>query len=67
MYLGGYFNTQEPISSSRRQEIGFSQFYKCLVNKRAKREASFINDRGFRHIKNREDLSGSTFTFWMIK
>ena len=45
-------------------------FYRRLVRMRARREmmlgGEFINDRGFRHIKNRDDFSGVTYAFWLI-
>lgn len=48
-----------------------SRFYRCLVRKRARRQimlgGGFINDRGFRHIKNLNDFSGVTYAFWLIR
>lgn len=48
-----------------------SEFYRQLVRLRAKREimleGEFINDRGFRHIKNKDDFSGFTYAFWLIR
>ena len=44
-----------------------SRFYKRLVRRRARREGCFINGRGFRHIKNLNDLSGVTYAFWLIR
>lgn len=37
-----------------------------LIRKRAKQVRSFINDKGFRHINNRDDKTGVTYAFWMI-
>ena len=42
------------------------EFYKKLVCMRAKREGGLINDRGFRHIKNKRDISGFSYAFWLI-
>ena len=42
-------------------------FYKRLVSMRAKREGTFINDRGRRHVKNRHDKVGVTYAFWLEK
>ena len=60
-------NTHVFNSSAQKQETCQSPFYKELVKMRAKREDAFINDRGFRHIKSREDQSGFTYAFWLIK
>ena len=47
------------------------KFYRALIRRRAKRQmwsgGGFINDRGFRHIKNHDDLSGVTYAFWLIR
>lgn len=52
-------------------DVTQSRFYRALVTKRARRAnwygGSFINDRGFRHIKNHDDLSGVTYAFWLIR
>ena len=42
-------------------------FYYRLINRRAKRCNGFINDRGYRHIKNRNDQTGYSYAFWYIK
>ena len=44
-----------------------SEFYKKLVSLRAERHGGFINDGGFRHIKNESDMSGFSYAFWLIK
>jgi len=43
------------------------KFYKRLISHRAKYNGGFINDRGYRHIKNRDDNIGSTYAFWLIR
>ena len=45
-----------------------SPFYLALVRLRVRHAywTSFINDRGFRHIKNEDDFSGVTYAFWLI-
>ena len=44
------------------------EFYWLLVCKRAGRlPRSFINDRGFRHINNKQDKIGWTYAFWLLK
>ena len=48
-------------------EVYQSNFYNELVTLRANRHDGFINDRGFRHIKNEDDLSGFTYAFWLIR
>ena len=52
-------------------DVRQSRFYKALVARRAKRTicsgGGFINDRGFQHIKNHDDLSGVTYAFWLIR
>ena len=67
MYLGLYFENMPPISPARRQAVSPEAFYSHLVAMRARRTYTFIIDRGFRHIPNREDMSGSTHAFWLIR
>ena len=55
------------VDALPKHEITQSNFYNELVNLRANRHGGFINDRGFRHIKNYDDLSGFTYAFWLIR
>lgn len=67
MYLGNCFKDTPPISPARRQAVSPEAFYSRLVAMRARRTDTFIIDRGFRHIPNEEDLTGSTHAFWLIR
>ena len=59
------------IAAMQEYDVRQSRFYRALVARRAKRAiwygGGFINDRGFRHIKNHDDLSGVTYAFWLIR
>lgn len=46
--------------------IDANYYYRYLTIMRARRTRSFINDRGFRHIKNNNDKTGVTYAFWLI-
>lgn len=52
-------------------QLRTDKFYRALIRRRVKRQmwfgGGFINDRGFRHIKNYDDLSGVTYAFWLIR
>ena len=62
---------ENPLKKENRQKHYDSEFYRRLVRRRARREImlgdGLINDRGFRHIKNLNDLSGVTYAFWLIR
>ncbi len=49
------------------KDIHDDSFYKALSSLRAKNNGGFINDEGFRHIKNEGDISGFSYAFWLVK
>ena len=63
--IGSAYN--ETIFVMPGHDVAQSKSYQALVTMRVKRHDGFINDRGFRHIKNREDYSGFTYAFWLIR
>ena len=58
------FKNSTPL---RKWTIDSTLFYSYLVQTRAGREGTFINDRGFRHMNNPDDKTGVTFAFWHVK
>ena len=60
-----------PLKEENEQKKYDSEFYRQLVKRRAQRQimlgGGFINDKGFRHIKNLDDFSGVTYAFWLIR
>ena len=55
------------IVDKGKEMIDTNYYYNYLIQLRASRTRSFINDRGFRHINNRNDKTGVTYAFWYIK
>lgn len=69
MSLSETRDAQELLSSvynsTNEIDITQSEYYKQLVAMRSKRQATFINDRGPRHVKNRRDKIGVSYAFWL--
>lgn len=70
MSLSEAIGTQEQFSSTYefkcdREDVTQSEYYKALMSMRTNRKDTFINDRGSRHIKNRNDKTGVTYAFWL--
>ena len=53
------------MNTSHTQENRQSKFYKHLIALRAQRESTFINARGYKHTKNRNDKTGVSYAFWV--
>lgn len=61
------WDTLGRVLAIQQEAANQDAFYNRLVAMRAKREGTFINDRGRRHVKNRYDSIGVTYAFWLEK
>ena len=57
--------TQEMLAAEQGIYNDQIEYYRQLVALRAEHQDSFINDRGNRHINNRNDKTGVTYGFWI--